>query len=69
MCFIIFERKVFKSKAEYILKTWRKLPEGENAAIIGNVDSETPGKVKLKTFTGGARIVSVPKGELLPRIC
>lgn len=57
------------NKADNILEAWKKFPEGENAAIIGSVDSETPGKVKLKTFTGGTRIVSVPKGELLPRIC
>jgi hydrogenase expression/formation protein HypE len=52
-----------------IIEAWKKIPEGENAAIIGSVVSDIPGKVKLQTFTGGTRLVSVPRGELLPRIC
>ncbi len=57
------------AKADDILASWKNLPEGKNAAIIGSVSSDIPGKVKLLTFTGGERIVSVPRGELLPRIC
>jgi len=57
------------SKANDILQEWKKFPEGEKAAVIGSVVSENPGKVSLQTFTGGKRIVSVPRGELLPRIC
>ena len=55
--------------AEGILKSWQRLPEGTGAKIIGSVNDKTPGKVTMQTFTGGSRIVSVPRGELLPRIC
>ena len=58
-----------KKSAESILHAWQKLPEGKNAAIIGSVVTDSPSKVKIETFTGGARVVSVPRGELLPRIC
>lgn len=56
------------SVTEDILGAWKKLPEGEDAALIGSV-TEDAGRVNLKTFTGGIRIVDVPQGELLPRIC
>jgi hydrogenase expression/formation protein HypE len=39
------------------------------AAIIGEVTSENPRKVVLKTRIGGSRILAEPSGELLPRIC
>jgi len=58
-----------QSAAENILKAWKALSEGENASQIGIVDTVHPGKVILQTFTGGSRIVSIPKGELIPRIC
>ncbi len=58
-----------KKSAKSILQAWQKLPEGKNAQIIGSLVADSPGKVKIKTFTGGSRVVSVPRGELLPRIC
>ena len=57
------------SSADNILKGWQALPEGKQAAIIGSIETENPGKVALQAFTGGSRLVSVPRGELLPRIC
>lgn len=51
-----------------VLQAWRRLPEGRGAAQIGVV-TETPGRVVLQTVTGGKRLVDVPRGELLPRIC
>jgi len=57
------------SSADNILKGWQALPEGKDAAIIGIIDAVNPGKVSIQTFTGGSRLVSVPRGELLPRIC
>lgn len=57
------------NSAEDILKSWQNLTEGTGAKIIGSVNDKTPGKVTMQTFTGGSRIVSVPRGELLPRIC
>jgi len=51
-----------------LLDGWRALPEGADAAIIGTVTSD-PGRVAMETVTGGRRLVDVPQGELLPRIC
>lgn len=42
---------------------------GKSAAIIGSVQSEGSGRVLLKTLSGGKRIVEMPLGEQLPRIC
>jgi hydrogenase expression/formation protein HypE len=54
--------------AAEILIRWRRLPEGEKAACVGRVSAEA-GRVILKTVSGGRRLVDVPQGELLPRIC
>jgi len=51
-----------------ILKLWRALPEGDGAADIGVITTES-GRVVLETLVGGHRLVDVPRGELLPRIC
>lgn len=41
-----------------------------NASIIGEVKkTKDKAKVILNTIYGGSRILSMPKGELLPRIC
>ncbi len=42
---------------------------GENAAIIGTVTNEHPGKVIMKSRIGGKRVVNYLTGEQLPRIC
>lgn len=54
--------------AEAILAAWRSLPEGAGAVEIGEVIVER-GRVVLETVIGGRRLVDVPEGELLPRIC
>ncbi len=56
------------SVAKKLIGMWRKLPEGRNAAVVGTV-TDDKGKVILNTAGGGARIVDLPRGELLPRIC
>ena len=42
---------------------------GRDAAVIGEVTAEDPGRVFLKTVIGGSRIVEMLAGEQLPRIC
>jgi hydrogenase expression/formation protein HypE len=42
---------------------------GQEAAIIGEVVADHPGLVTARTAIGAHRIVDVPAGELLPRIC
>jgi hydrogenase expression/formation protein HypE len=53
---------------EKLLKVWKNMPEGRDATVIGTA-TEDKERVVLKTVTGGTRLVDVPLGELLPRIC
>lgn len=55
--------------ADAILEAIRQIPGGENAARIGTVTEELPGKVLLKTSIGGRRILPKLTGLQLPRIC
>jgi hydrogenase expression/formation protein HypE len=55
--------------AKNILAQMRKNSYGRDAAIIGEVTKEHPGKVVMKTKFGPSRIVDMLTGELLPRIC
>jgi hydrogenase expression/formation protein HypE len=55
--------------AEKVLEVMRGHEYGKNAVIIGQVVNEHPGMVTAKTSIGGMRVVDVPAGELLPRIC
>ena len=54
---------------ERALAAMRGVPEGKNAAIIGRVISERPGKVVLRTAMGGSRMLQKLAGAQLPRIC
>jgi len=60
---------VAPSAAESVLERMHGHPLGENAAIIGEVVTEHPGMVRMKTAVGGTRILDVMFGEQLPRIC
>ena len=55
--------------SEKILSVMRKNVYGINAAEIGEVVGTSAGKVGLRTEIGGVRIVDMPAGELVPRIC
>lgn len=55
--------------AQAALAALRSRPEGENAAIIGQVTVERPGRVALRTAAGGARLLQKLAGAQLPRIC
>jgi hydrogenase expression/formation protein HypE len=55
--------------ASEILAAMKKNIYGRDAAIIGEVTREHPGKVVMKTKLGPSRIVDMLSGELLPRIC
>ena len=60
---------VAPSDADKVLARMRQNQYGTEAAIIGEVVNEHPGKVVMKTRLGSSRIVDMPVGELLPRIC
>jgi hydrogenase expression/formation protein HypE len=51
-----------------VLDRWRAMPEGQTACCIGEVTTDAA-RVIMTTLTGGRRLVDVPRGELLPRIC
>ncbi len=55
--------------ADHILAAMKKNSLGKDAVIIGEVTDKHPGVVALKTGLGANRIVDMPVGEQLPRIC
>ena len=54
---------------EAALASLREHPLGKEAVRIGVVTAEHPGMVLARTGIGGRRVVDMPLGELLPRIC
>jgi len=57
------------SDADKVLARMRRNRYGSGATIIGEVVSDHPGRVVMKTPLGTSRIVDMLTGELLPRIC
>ena len=55
--------------AEGALNAMKRNRYGGESAIIGEVVSEHPGRVIMKTLLGASRIIDMLSGELLPRIC
>ena len=55
--------------ADAVLDAMRQHPLGAEAAIIGHAADEHPGMVVARTAIGGRRVVDMPLGEILPRIC
>ncbi|HDI10780.1 MAG TPA: hydrogenase expression/formation protein HypE [Candidatus Acetothermia bacterium] len=60
---------VSRDRAEAVLKAIREDPLGREAAIIGEVTAEYPGRVVLETRVGGKRYLEMPLGDPIPRIC
>jgi hydrogenase expression/formation protein HypE len=58
-----------ENHANRILEAMRKSQYGKEAVIIGRVVETHPGIVVAKTAIGSSRVVDLPAGELLPRIC
>ena len=57
------------AQAEKILAAMKNNEYGKEAFIIGRVTEDHPGRVVAKTAIGSSRVVDLPAGELLPRIC
>jgi len=55
--------------ADKVLKAMRGNRYGKEAAIIGEVGAEHPGRVVMNTCLGASRIVDMLVGDILPRIC
>lgn len=60
---------VGEADAEKVLVCMKGHPYGAEAAIIGEVRTEHPGRVVMKTLLGTSRLVDMLVGDLLPRIC
>ncbi len=57
------------SDAQNVLTAMQDHKYGRKAAIIGTVSKAAQGRVVLKTSIGGERMIDLPTGELVPRIC
>lgn len=55
--------------AENIVNEMKKFAEGEDAEVIGEVDTDFPGKVYIETYIKGKRILPPLQEDQLPRIC
>ncbi|PRC46593.1 hydrogenase expression/formation protein HypE, partial [Mycobacterium sp. ITM-2017-0098] len=55
--------------ADQVLAAMRAHPYGGRAAVIGRCVTEHTGMVVARTALGGTRVVDLPIGEQLPRIC
>lgn len=60
---------VDKEDSQVVLEGMKKNPNGYDAVIIGEAINDGKNKLYLKTSIGGKRIISMPEGELLVRIC
>ena len=56
-------------EAAAVLKAMQGHEHGRDAAVIGRVVSDHPGQVAMRTSLGIERVVDMPAGEQLPRIC
>jgi len=55
--------------ADAALAAMRALPAGRDAAIVGEVREDPPGRVLGRTTFGGHRLIDMLVGDPLPRIC
>ncbi|MDG4826327.1 hydrogenase expression/formation protein HypE [Asanoa sp. WMMD1127] len=60
---------VDRSAADAVLDAMRAHPLGAGARAIGECVADHPGMVVARTALGGTRVISLPIGEQLPRIC
>lgn len=52
-----------------VLAVLRAHELGRGAAVLGRIVTDHPGLVALRTALGGRRVIPLPIGEQLPRIC
>lgn len=55
--------------ADAVLAAMLAHEHGRHAVLLGRIVAEHPGVVALRTAIGGTRVVPLPIGEQLPRIC
>ena len=59
---------VSSEQADELLQSWRSLPAGNGAAIIGRIE-QGPSRIILETEISGERILDDLEEDPLPRIC
>lgn len=60
---------VAAADADRALACLRRQPGGEQAAIVGELTSQSPAQVLSRGRSGAMRVLDEPRGALLPRIC
>jgi hydrogenase expression/formation protein HypE len=60
---------VGKGEESHVLDILRSDPLGKFSAIIGEITQDNKKLVFLNTSVGGRRILDMPSGHQLPRIC
>ncbi len=60
---------VAREDADTVLAAMRAHELGRDALVIGECEAQHPGLLTARTALGGTRVVSLPIGEQLPRIC
>ena len=58
-----------EAEADRVLSACRRHPLGDRACLIGSVGESRGVDLILETAFGGERVVEMPYGESLPRIC
>ncbi len=56
------------SKTSSIIDALRQYPSTKNATVVGKATSGPP-RVVMKTEIGGRKVIQVPYGEPVPRVC
>ena len=60
---------VAAEQADDVVAAMREHPLGRETAVIGRCVADHPGMVSARTGFGASRVVDMPIGEQLPRIC
>ncbi|MFQ6136678.1 MAG: hydrogenase expression/formation protein HypE [Candidatus Hydrothermarchaeales archaeon] len=60
---------IAKGDAEEVLKAIRSTELGRDARIMGEVIEKYPKRVILETVVGGRKIMEMPIGDPIPRVC
>lgn len=58
-----------RTEDDKIIEILRSDPLGKNASVIGEISDTYNKTVILNTITGGRRVLDIPSGIQLPRIC
>ena len=65
----LFVAVVSEDDADTAVALLRSMQGAENATLIGEVRADPAGVLIMNAMLGGQRLVDMPDGEQLPRIC